>query len=198
MRQLLIVSASCVVLLALTSCAPDNGGVSTGMPVSPDQVRSAGFPDDVAGVWKSDLKDWAFKFEPDGSILKFRHMLAGYVKVEEGGSYMEGKEEDTYALFSLDKCQASYDPETRILDVQVFLDDYIMKLDIGTVEGRSEDYFTGPVSQDGSSWSVNWRSYGWVKGADPPDPNAVEAYPMKLVFTKEYSQTDLDKGRDGQ
>jgi hypothetical protein len=71
-----------------------------------------------------------------------------------------------------------------MIKVKIILDYYIMKLPGGELEGRAEDYFDGPVSEDGKTWTVKWREYSWLKGATPPDPNVIEANPTELIFSK--------------
>lgn len=141
-------------------------------------------PPFLVGVWKADQYNWAFRFEPDGSIRRLKHILARYTKVEEGSVYMEGKDPNTYAIFILGPIETQYDPNTRELNVKVVVDYYQMKLPFGELEGRSEDYFSGPVSENGKVWRASWTSYSWLEGAIPPDPNLVESNPVELIFTK--------------
>lgn len=159
------------------------------------------FPECIVGVWKSHDFGWAFKFEPDGTIRKFRHMIAREVDMvaDDGIIEMTGPEEGTYALFVIGLCEADYESATRRLDVKVSLDHYEMKLPNGILEGRTEDYFTGQISEDCKTWNVEWRPYGWLEGADPLDPNLVEANPEPLVFTKldlskEHNQSSVLPG----
>jgi len=152
-------------------------------------VAGAGeFPESLAGVWKADKFRWAFKFEKDGRISKFRHTIGMYINVAEGGLMEEG-EDDNYALYVVGPYVVKYDPEKRQLDVKITLDYFKMVLPMGTLEGKVDDYFSGIISDDNKTWQVDWRSYGWIEGADPPDPNVIDANPEKLVFTK----IDLDK-----
>lgn len=151
-----------------------------------DLFKGDGFPECLVGVWKSNNFGWAFRFEPDGTIRKFRHMLAREVDMvaDEGVIDMKGPEEGTYALFVIGLCETNYEPRTRTLGVKVFLDHFEMKLPNGILEGGSKDYFTGQVSQDCKTWNVEWRIDSWLEGADPPDPNLMEANVEPLVFTK--------------
>ncbi len=97
---------------------------------------------------------------------------------------MEGPDPGTFAYFAIGPCEAKYNPTNRQLSVKIFLDEFHMRLPNGDLEGRNEDYFDGPVSDDGRTWTVSWRSYSWLEGASPPDPNIIEANPEKLTFTK--------------
>jgi hypothetical protein len=141
----------------------------------------------MVGVWQAKVtrySKWGFKFEPDGSISRLIHSLGGPIRVSEGGRYVEGPDEGTYALYMISPCQAEYDEKAEVLKVRVVLDHYTMKLPTGTLQGRSEDYFEGTVSKDGKKWQADWRSYSWLEGADPPDPGKIDANPVKLLFKK--------------
>jgi len=158
-----------------------------------DQRQRTAFPDFLVGAWKvktGEYKDkWGFKFEPDGSILRIVHSAEGPVYLAEGESYGEATSEgseDAYFFVTMGLCEARYRPETRMLKVQIVMD-HILKLSPGELEGRVEDYFEGPVSEDGKTWKAGWLYYSWFKGGrppDPPDPNVIKAHSVPLVFTK--------------
>ncbi len=150
-----------------------------------DQTQRSVFPEFLVGTWKADRYDWAFKFEPDGSISHLVHMLwALRIDVKEGGVYVKSKFEDSYAVFVIGPCEADYNPTTRELSVKIIMDYYEIKTPVGSLEGRSEDYFQGPVSEDGKTWKVEWRNYGYLDGATLPDIDYIDANPEPLVFTK--------------
>ena len=151
------------------------------------QAQENTFPPVMVGVWEvqvSKYSRWGIKFEPDGSILKIIHVVAGPIRLEEGGIYEEGPDPNTYALFVMGPCEANYIPSTGMLKVKIIVDYYKMKLPNGVLEGRIEDYFEGPISEDGKTWKVKWWNYGWLEGADPPDIEAINANPETLIFTK--------------
>jgi hypothetical protein len=52
------------------------------------------------------------------------------------------------------------------------------------LEGGSVDTFTGKVSEDCKTWDVQWNPDGWLKGADPTDPELVKKNVEPLVFTR--------------
>jgi hypothetical protein len=154
----------------------------------PDQTQTSAFPESMVGVWEVvvneyDGSKWGIKFEPDGSILKIIHLPAGPVKLSEGGVSSEGPE-DSYYNFVMGPCEARYIPETGMIKVKIIVDYFIFKFPVGELEGRIEDYFEGPVSEDGKTWNVKWWNFGWVKDAAPPDINLTKANPEPLVFTK--------------
>jgi len=151
-----------------------------------DQSQRGAFPESMVGVWEaevSSLGKWGIKFEPDGSINKIIHSLAGPVNVTEGGVSAEGPD-DSYYDFVMGPCEARYIPKTRMIKVKITVDYFIMKIPAGELEGRIEDYFEGPVSEDGKTWKANLLNFCWVKGAAIPEPNLIKAYPEPLVFTK--------------
>lgn len=155
-----------------------------------DQSQRTAFPDFLVGAWQvktGQYKDrWGFKFEPDGSILRIIYAEEGPVYLAEGESYGEAKSEgseDTYYFVTMGTCEARYTPETRMLKVKIVME-HMLKLSIGELEGRVEDYFEGPVSEDGKTWKAGWLYYSWLKDAVPPDPNVIKAHLVPLVFTK--------------
>ncbi len=145
------------------------------------------FPESMVGVWEaesSNISKWGIKFEPDGSIKKIIHTVAGPVNVPEGGVHAEREDDGSYYIFVLGPCEARYIPETRMVKVKIIVDYFIMKLPAGTVEGRFEDYFEGPVSEDGKTWKAEWLNFSWIVGAVAPEPDLIKADPIPLVFTK--------------
>jgi hypothetical protein len=180
MNRVLALWGCVVIILALSGCGQQSQRTS-------NQPQENVFPEVMVGVWEAQVSKyskWGIKFEPDGSILKIIHSVIGPVRLEEGGTYEEGPDPGTYAVFVMGPCEANYNPSTRMLKVKIIVDYYKMKLPTGELEGRIEDYFEGPVSEDGKTWKVEWRSYGWLEGADPPDIETIDANPEKLVFTK--------------
>jgi len=178
-RFLLLISV--VALLCSTGCQESNSG---GNKLVPGDDSS--FPKFLVGVWQADSNKfhWGFKFEPDGSISKMVHFFAGQVDLRQGSVYLEGPDPNTYALFVMGPCKAHYQPETRKLSVEVILEFYEMRLPQGVLRGSSKDYLEGPVSADGKTWEVEWRSYGKLEDAAEPDPNLIDAHPEELVFHK--------------
>ncbi len=183
MKRLLLLAGCAILLPVLVGCGQQNHKTSN---LQPSAGQKNEFPDFLVGVWKADSYDWAFKFEYDGTILRLIHVVLPErpIKMEEGGIYMEGPDPGTFAYFAIGPCQAKYNPKNRQLSVKISLDEFHMRLPQGDVEGRSEDYFDGPVSKDGKTWTASWRSYSRLEGADPPDPNLIEQYPEKLIFTR--------------
>ena len=188
-RLIVFVLGGLCVLSGLAGCRTGS------MSATEVQQDNGEFPPFLVGVWKATFgkHKWGIKFESDGSISKIIHNVVGPVKLSEGGVFLEGPEEDTYAIFSMGPCEANYIPAGRMLKVKIVLDHYQMKLPAGDLIGRIEDYMEGPVLQDGKTWEVKWRSYGWLDGATPPDIALIDANPDTLIFTK----LDLGKLQGG-
>jgi hypothetical protein len=184
MKRLGMLAGCAVFLLGLAGCGQQSGKISSRPQLESKEAKENVFPKFLVGVWKADKYNWAFKFEKDGSILRLEHMLAGKVKIEEEGVYTEGPDEGTFAVFIMGPCETRYDAKSRRLSVKVTLDKFLMRLPVGDLEGWAEDYFDGPVSKDGKTWTVDWREYGWLEDATPPDPNVIEANPERLIFSK--------------
>ena len=176
-----LVSLICLIVLALAGCVPQDHGTPNRPPLAYQENE---FPDFLVGVWRADHYDWAFQFDSNGIVSRLVHVIAGPVKAEEGGVYMEGPDEGTFAYFIIGPSQAEYNPANRQLSVKIVLDEFRMRLPQGDLEGKSEDYFDGPVSEDGKTWTVSLRSYNSLKGGSTPDANLIEANPEKLIFTK--------------
>jgi hypothetical protein len=179
MKQFVVLALFSIVTAGLTGCQNDN-------KVNGSTVDGGGdFPEFLAGTWKADKYNWQIRFEKDGRISAIVHNIwALPIDINEGGFFTEGPDEGTHALFIIGPCEAEYDANTCELHVKIVLDHFSIKLPQGSLEGRSEDFFEGPVSEDGTTWKAEWKNYGWLEGADPPDANLIEANPIPLVFTK--------------
>lgn len=199
MKRLVVLAGCVVFLLGLAGCGQEKMSpkIWNGEPPAedalpdffPDQNHTGAFPESMVGEWEGDVEGnsgvkWGFKFEPDGSISKLEHFYAGKVDLQQGGAYFEGADPNTYAVFVIGPYEARYDANTRELKVKVILDYYLMRIEGVEVTGRCEDYLQGPVSEDGKTWKVEWRDYGWLEGAYPPDINEETANPRTLVLTK--------------
>jgi len=177
MKTRVMIMGTVLIPLLLSGC---------GKPTQGTNPQTGLVPPEVAGIWKAKDQDqeWAIKVERDGSISKVYHPIVGPIRVAEGGANMEGPDEGTFAVFVMGKCQTEYHPSGRILKATVNLDSYHFKLPQGELQGRTEDYFEGPVSSDGSTWTAQWRQYGYLDGAAKPDRESIDANPVKIVFQK--------------
>lgn len=179
MRCFTYIFCCVLILLPLLGCVSGHNYSELGSGRSPGQ-----FPDFLVGIWKADEFKWGFKFEPDGSISKMVHVFAGQINLKESVRELEGPDDGTYAVFTTGPCEAHYDEAERKLSVKIVLDYYKMQLPQGALEGNSEDYFDGVVSEDNKTWHADWRSYTWLNGAEPPDVELIKNNPEKLIFKK--------------
>ena len=189
MKRLVVLVGCCVFLLAVVGCGRQ---VRLG-----GETREDVFPEVMVGVWETEPNPttnarWGIKFEPDGSIKKIIHILAWEVNISEGGRYMEAvKDPNHYAAFAMGPCEAKYIPETGVLEVRIVVDHYVIqvpspKVEEGLVrlEGRMEDIFSGPISEDGEIWKVKKLSYSTLKGYTLPSKEYADAHPDTLIFHK--------------
>lgn len=186
MNKILAMLGCFIFVLGLAGCGQQNEKMS-GQPQLGGETGENVFPESMVGVWEvktGQYKDkWGFKFEPDGSILKIIYAAEGPVYLAEGESYGEAQSEDAYYFFTMGPCEARYRPETRMLKVKIVME-YMIKLSFGELEGGMEDYFEGPVSEDGKMWKTEWLHYRWLEEEATPDPNVIKAHSIPLAFTK--------------
>jgi hypothetical protein len=64
------------------------------------------------------------------------------------------------------------------------VDYFIVKVPGREMEGRIEDYFEGPLSQDGTMWNSQWRNFRWIKNEPLPPIDDIIAEPEPLIFVK--------------
>lgn len=186
MKQTIALICCSAALLALTGCPTVNQPSPNGR-IADANKPGGQFPEFLVGVWEAEVSEfsrWGFMLERDGSMRRIIHATAGPVKLEEGGVYGQSEKGEAYYYFAMGPCEAQYLPDTRTLKVKIVVDHFTMKLPQGVLEGRVEDYFEGPVSEDGQYWRADWRSYGWLEGGTRPDPNLIDASPTKLIFSK--------------
>jgi hypothetical protein len=175
------ITAVCVLLIVVAA------GCATQKCASVQKkAANARFPQSMVGLWQANTGDthWGIKFERDGLIKKIFHFVGGPIDIEEGGVYQEGPDPNTYMMFQMGPCKTDYDAKTKTLNASIIVDYYRMVLPGGALEGRIEDYFSGPISEDGKTWKVKWWDYGWLEGAQAPDPNIIKAHPEELIFQK--------------
>lgn len=180
MKRLLFLFMS---FLMLAGCQP-------GQKPQTGSAAIGGFPQQMVGVWETEPSGgrlgtkWGIKFEPDGSVVKIVHNVAGPVDLREGGVLLEGRE-NSYFLFEFDPCKVEYVAESEMISVHIPLKSYVMDMPAGILEGSSDDYFSGPVSKDGKTWHVKRRSYSTLKGAADVPKEVIDAHPaIPMVFHK--------------
>ncbi|MCK5175800.1 MAG: hypothetical protein KAR47_20565 [Planctomycetes bacterium] len=148
------------------------------------------FPEIMVGIWETLANDitgkkWGIKFERDGSVKRIIHYLAGPVDLAEGGKLLEGAVEDEFALFIMGPCDAVYDPETEMLEVNIVVDSYTIQKPTFKLEGKMTDLFSGPVSENGTTWETERRTYATLEGTESPSDEFVDANPDIVTFYKQ-------------
>jgi hypothetical protein len=156
------------------------------------------FPPQMVGAWEAgagilETQKWQIQFESDGTVSKINHHVFGMVTISEGGMYKDGPDPGTYMVFTLGPVEAEYDSASNMIKVKIVIEDYEMKFpEGGKLQGRMLDTLMGAASKDGQSWEVEWRSYGWLEGAQDPDIDYIDKNPEKIVFRK-MSTTHIPK-----
>lgn len=176
----LIASVLCVVFTTAFS-----GCVSDYNKICEENI----IPEYAVGIWESDRLGWIFKIEPDGKIIKLKHMLAGTITAKEGGKSVDGPDEGTYAIFILGDCWAKYDYDKQELIIKISLAYMDAQLPYGRIQGRTEDYFIGKVTETTEQFKAEWRSYSWLEGANEPHKELIDQNPEILTFTKVEPQS---------
>ncbi|MFA5239589.1 MAG: hypothetical protein WC476_07790 [Phycisphaerae bacterium] len=176
--------ASCVMLVfVFAGCGQETNHLQL------DNKASLGgknaFPESMVGIWEAPVDQtsgnkFGIKFEADGSVLKILYFDDGPVYLGEGESSGAAESEEAYCIFTMNQCDANYMPETGMLTVTLAME-HMFHVSLGEQEGRMEDYFEGPVSEDGKTWTVSWRHINWLKDAVAPEYNFSD---VQLIFTK--------------
>jgi hypothetical protein len=149
----------------------------------------------MVGAWVGppgiqDAPNWTILFEADGSISKMYHRIFGPLIVEEGGAYREGQEPGSYMVVALGSVQTEYNPFSKLIKIKIVIEDYEMKFQAGSLEGRMIDTLIGKTSEDGKTWQVEWRSYGWLKGAQEPDIKYIDTHPDDIITFQKFIPAD--------
>ena len=175
-KRLLLLIGFSVCLLALVSCQKDDLDVW-------DVEPSERFPEFLVGRWKAEMYNWEMEFDADGRVSSLVHYMWGVsIDMADGAYYLDGPDEDTYAMMLMGPCEVRYDSSTRRLRARIIMDRYEIKTPGGMLEGWLRDFFDGPVSEDGKVWSTSWRHMEWLEGANESvDPNFGT---LELTFTR--------------
>ncbi len=150
------------------------------------------FPPQMVGTWECRVgtfenQRWEITFNENGGISKLFHYVAGQMDIKDGGIFGTGPDPNTHYIFVFGPVEVGYDPNKDVLQVRIVIDDYEMKLPGGTLNGRLDDRLAGRASEDGLTWEVEWRSYGWLDGAQDPDIDFIDKNPEKIIFQKMVS-----------
>ena len=145
--------------------------------------RPERFPKVMVGMWETTGSlSWVFEFQPDGSILKMWHFMAGRANLTtEGETHIETDKPPTRMEYFLAPCKAKYDPATQEVSIEVVMDYYKIQTRDKVLEGSGADIFRGPLSKDGKTWNAEWLNYLEIEGKKL---NRDAVKPRHLVFTK--------------
>ena len=161
-------------------------------PESKTSLKQAPFPDFLVGIWKCGTDPnqytWGFKFEKDGTISAMRNFLNLRIEVSEGSVYEQAADANVGWASTLGPVEVNYDPNGRILMVKVVTDYFMFRIYAQMLEGNSVDTFTGPVSQDGLTWTAEWRSVSRMLDGPPLDFNNPSIYPVVFYKVQEVNQ----------
>ena len=170
--------------------------ISPGCSVQKNKAvhKETAFPRSMVGVWETEKhfltsKKWGIKFEEDGSVKKVIHNLAGPINLSEGGVTLGDLESDDYAVFVMGPCTTKYDAQNKFLEVDIVVDNFVIKKGTIYLEGNATDRFSGPVPKNGQVWEVERRTFATLDGTDPISEEFAENHPDKVTFYK----IDLDK-----
>lgn len=186
MKRLIILSI-CILLLPIAGCR--SAAVSKN---AVEVVIEGGekFPDFLVGKWKDEKRNWEFVFEPDGTISS-AVIDSGLISVKPEEKVATAPMRDGgKAVYELGQWAVQYSPSSRELAVGVVVDHF--RIDMGSygLEGRSTDWFIGPVSEDSQVWHAQWFAYPEYAAFGPeesiqfpidPNDNPVD----NLVFRKQ-------------
>jgi hypothetical protein len=165
MRKSLILSVSVFMVFSVIGCSGasnartdmSNKTVITATGIQVTIEEGGQFPAFLVGRWTQG-DGWEFNFEPNGILSSIRHTLGG---VEMKPYYIAsvpvlGNKE---AAFKPGGWFVNYTPSTRVLTVQITVEDFNFPMGEGSLTGNCVDIFTGPVSKDGTVWQVTWTHF---------------------------------------
>jgi hypothetical protein len=137
-------------------------------------LEQGSFPAFLVGTWKaedSNQYNWEFTFEKDGTISSLRNFMDIYIKVSEGGTYEQAADANVDSASTLGPVEVGFDPNSRILTVKVMTDYFMLHIYDEIAEGNSIDTIFGPVSEDGKTWTTEWRGVSRLFDGSPMDFN---------------------------
>jgi hypothetical protein len=179
-----------IILLVTISFIFFAGCQSSNQNITSNKISVEGggkFPKYLVGTWKSDRNVWQIEFGKKGEIVSLVYIFWNEkIYLNQGYIYDEGKyEKDAFAYFLLGPCNGTYNPISRKLKVNLNMEEYTISMSAGTIRGHSEDYMEGIVSKGGLTWDAEWREYGYMEKAAPPDVNYINENPEKIIFSKQ-------------
>lgn len=177
MQKFLISLMSILLVFSVVGCSGQIGNKAVasdktvlaepGIQVTIDE--GGHFPDFLVGKWWQG-DGWEFNFEPNGILSSIRHTLGS---VEMKPYYVArtpvlGNKE---AVFKPGGWFVNYTPSTRVLMVQITVEDFNFPMGEDSLTGNCVDIFTGPVSKDGTIWQTTWTHFQDYTGHTKELPN---------------------------
>lgn len=141
----------CILLL----CGCNNAGRKA-MDVIVD--GNGQFPENLAGIWRSDNDAWEFDIKPDGKIA-WAIISLGDVKIEPGKTTRVPMKEGGEGVFEPGQWTVWYLQKQHEMTVEITIDYFRTELGKDVIHGKTRDLFTGSVSQDGTLWYTQRFSY---------------------------------------
>jgi len=191
MRQVFVLLCCMVAVWCVVGCgrpgSADVGGLgaddahAAAGGTTTQATEASEFPESLAGTWRADAHSWELTIKADGSMSRIKHLYDVEILASEGGAFQQGQDGAT-AHYLLGPCSTHYDPRTRQLTATIVLDYFRFESPIGFVDGNQTDRFSGVVSPDGTTWTVDWTSRAELTEAQPPDANDFVTH--RLVFTR--------------
>lgn len=146
------------------------------------------FPEKMAGRWVAESEFWQLLFDDDGSILK-AHIALGGIEVFPGKTTEIEIHSGGQASYEPGLWMVDYDPETRILRVEINILQFYHEIQTDVLMGDSRDILIGKVSEDYKSWEVDWYNGGLLLAIILGEPKEMESieepeFRKSLVFNK--------------
>jgi hypothetical protein len=205
MSKFLILSACILLVFSAVGCSGQTGDKTAasnrtvltekGIQVTID--KGGHFPAFLVGKWWQG-DGWEFNFKPNGILSSIKHTLGG---VEMKPYYIAhtpvlGNKE---AVFKPGGWFVDYMPSTRVLTVQITVEDFNFPMGEDSLTGNCVDIFTGPVSKDGTVWQATWTHFQDYTAHTKELPNAKlpmrdpEGDVREVVFEKVKEQKSAVK-----
>lgn len=171
--------------LTLTGC----GGGSDNEGVKAAVEGGGSFPEFLVGTWIADIQggggQWRFVFTPDGRVSEVVEIWQEVLHPNQTTDFNmpDGPSHITAGDFFVE-----YRPAKRELAVRIDLKDiHILFYGAFVLDANSSDYFTGPVSEDGNTWTAERISIFSFSDL-PQDPNNLSPDEEPVVFKKVQPQ----------
>jgi hypothetical protein len=172
-------------LLALLAVINGCGDGHKAQKVDGKTVDANSFPAFLAGTWQVDTGAngvWRFVLTPDGRVSEAVDLWQEVLHPNQTTDFnmLDGPIHITAGNFYV-----SYRPSKRELSVTTELKDIHIFLPGLLVDANSVDYYNGPVSEDGNTWTAE-RIEIFSFSDLPQDPNLIS--PEPIIFRKVQPQ----------